>query len=136
MIGRLLFAFILLAGIFASCRYDEEIISSDQELALFYSEDTLSFDTVFTVSGSITKRLVVRNPNRNAIQLDRIYLGRGSESPYSIIVAGDESSDITGEVIYGEDSLLVLVNVTIDPNEAMQPFIVRDSILFAYNNRL
>jgi hypothetical protein len=71
---------ILLAGIFGSCQYEEEWISDDPGLTVRYSEDTISFDTVFTVAGSISKRLTVINPNENAIKFDRIYLGRGSQS--------------------------------------------------------
>jgi hypothetical protein len=132
----LIIVLLLLVGIAAACRYEEEIITANDGVMVFYSEDTISFDTVFTVAGSITKRLTIRNPNKNAILFDRIYLGRGMDSPYSIIVAGDEKPEIANQMIYGEDSLLVLVRVSIDPNDELQPFIVRDSILFTYNDRL
>ncbi|MBR9998854.1 MAG: right-handed parallel beta-helix repeat-containing protein [Cyclobacteriaceae bacterium] len=136
MIYRIIFTVVILTGISASCQYGEEIISSQPGLELQYSEDTISFDTVFTISGSITKRLMILNPNNNAIQIDRIYLGGGTQSEYSIIVAGDEKPEVNGQLIYGEDSLLVLVRVSIDPNDDQLPFIVRDSILFSYNERL
>jgi hypothetical protein len=136
LICRVLIAVILLLGFFSSCQYEEEWISDDPELTIRYSEDTLSFDTVFTVSGSVAKRLTVLNPNKNAVKFDKIYLGRGIQSEYSIIVAGIEQDEVLDQVIYGNDSLLVLVQVAIDPNDATLPFIVRDSILFSYNGRL
>jgi hypothetical protein len=136
LICRVFIVLILLVGIFFSCQYEEEWISDDPGLILQYSTDTLSFDTVFTVSGSITKRLTVRNPNKNAIRFDRIYLGRGSRSEYSITVAGIQKDQIFDQVIFGSDSMLVLVKVAIDPNDETLPFIVRDSILFEYNDRL
>jgi hypothetical protein len=130
----IIFAFFL--GIASACVHEEEMISGEYGLNLLYSADTISFDTVFTVSGSISKRLTIRNPNKNAIRFNRIYLGRGSESPYSMVVAGDEKPEISDQIIYGEDSLLVLVRVSIDPNDEFLPFIVRDSILFSYNGRI
>lgn len=136
MICRDFIALILLVSIFSSCQYEEEWISDDPGLILQYSTDTLTFDTVFTVSGSITKRLTVRNPNKNAIRFDRIYLGRGSRSEYSITVAGIEQDQVFDQVIFGSDSMLVLVKVAIDPNDETLPFVVRDSILFEYNDRL
>ena len=133
---RVFIAAILLLGFFSSCQYEEEWISDDPGLTIRYSEDTLSFDTVFTVSGSVAKRLTVLNPNKNAVKFDRIYLGRGNQSEYSIIVAGMEQDEVLDQIIYGNDSLLVLVKVAIDPSDATLPFIVRDSILFSYNGRL
>ena len=73
------------------------------------------FDTLFTSIGSTTKRLRVMNPNKKALKISNISLAGGSESPYSIIVNGDEGVSFDDIVVFGEDSLLILVEVTIDP---------------------
>ncbi len=127
---------MLLIGFFSSCQYEEEWVTDDPGLTIQFSADTISFDTVFTVSGSVTKRLSVRNPNKNAVNFDKISLGNGPQSEYSIIVAGVEQNEVLDQILFGNDSLLILVKVAINPNDQTLPFIVRDSILFSYNNRL
>jgi hypothetical protein len=136
LIFRPIIPIIIFTSIFAACKYDEEIISDNPGLSIVFSSDTISFDTVFTDLGSVTKRLTVLNPNKNAIILDRVYVGKGSESAYQITVSGVEQNEVRDQIVYGNDSLLILVNVTINPDDRSLPFIVADSILFAYNNQI
>ena len=120
-------------GTFLACDPIEEEISTDSSLRLSASTDTVTFDTIFSSVGSITKRFRLFNPNEKAIELDRIYLGRGSDSPYAITVNGERGTSLTSEVILGKDSLLVLVDVTIDPNDQNLPFLVKDSVIIDFN---
>jgi len=119
-----------------SCTTEDEIISDNPDYQLTFSSDTITFDTVFTSLGSVSKRLMVHNPNPNALIIEKIYVGNGMESPYSITVGGKESNFIENQHILGNDSLLVLVSVTIDPTAASLPFVVRDSIVFITNDNL
>ena len=119
-----------------SCVNEEEVISTDPGYQLTFSTDTIAFDTVFTSIGSVTERFLVRNQNPNALIIERIYLGSGQDSPYSITVSGYESNSVENQQILGNDSLLVLVSVKIDPSEESLPFVVRDSIVFITNGNV
>ena len=115
---------------------EDEIISTDPGYQLTFSTDTIAFDTVFTSIGSVTKRFLVRNQNPNALIIEKIYVGNGQDSPYSITVSGYESNSVENQQILGNDSLLVLVSVKIDPSDESLPFVVRDSIVFITNGNL
>ncbi len=136
MIYRIIIISVIGTLISVSCRYDNEIISDNPPLSIRFSEDTISFDTVFVTLGSITKRLTVTNPNRNAVNLKKIYVGRGDQSEFQITVAGIEQNEVFDHIILGNDSLLILVKVTINPNQENLPFIVKDSIVFNYNEQI
>lgn len=83
--------------------------------------------------GSVTKRLRIYNPNKNAIELTKLSLGKGQSSPYTIWVNGEKSDSFTNEVIFGKDSLLVLIEVFIDPKDEDLPFLVKDSLIVEAN---
>ena len=133
---RYLIYLILFIIIQFSCKTEDEIISDNPGFQLTFSSDTITFDTVFTSIGSVSKRLMVYNPNPNALNIERINVGNGMESSYSITVGGNESNIIENQHILGNDSLLILVTVTIDPTDESIPFIVRDSIIFNTNGNL
>ncbi len=116
-----------------SCDPIEEKITTENAARLTYSSDTIIFDTLFSTVGSITKRLRIYNTNEKAISLDKIALGKGSNSSYKIIVNGEEASSFADEVIFGNDSLLVLVEVFINPQDENLPFLVKDSLVIASN---
>ena len=119
-----------------SCTPTDEEFTFDESVNLTFSADTVIFDTVFTSVGSITKRLKVYNRNKNAIRISSIDLAKSSSSPYTLTVNGVESDSFDGEEILGEDSLLVLVKVFIDPKNETLPFLVKDSIVFNTNNNV
>ena len=123
----------LLLGIIA-CQPEEEIISSDPDIQLSFSKDTVTFDTIFSSVGSITKRFKVYNRAENALVIDQMQLSRGNNSPYSLIVNGQEAKSFNDVFLLGKDSLMVLVKVKIDPGNENLPFLVKDSVLFITNN--
>ena len=132
----LIILLILFATLQFSCSPEEEVISDNPEYFLSFSSDTISFDTVFTSRGSVSKRLTVRNPNPNALNIDKIYLGNGQGSSYRITVSGKEANWVENQYILGNDSLLLLVTVNIDPSDESLPFIVRDSVVFETNGNI
>lgn len=124
----------LLLGFFIlSCDRIEEEITTDQSARLAFSTDTVLFDTVLSSVGSITQRVKIFNPNERAIELSDIRLGTGDLSPYSITVNGESGKQFENTVIFGEDSLLVLVKVLIDPQNDATPFLVKDSLIVESN---
>lgn len=109
------------------------MLSTSVNDRLHFSEDVIFFDTLFTSIGSITKRLIVYNPNKNKVRVSSILLAGGSNSPYSIIVNGRSGPSLTDLDILGNDSIYVLIKVLIDPSNQDLPFLVSDSILFNTN---
>lgn len=118
---------------FGGCQLEQLDVSDDPGLVVFTSTDTLVFDTLLTERLSITKRLKIYNPNEKAIEIDRIGLGGGNSSPYDLVLNGREEKEILDEVVFGKDSLLILVNVNIENQNESLPFLVKDSIEIWWN---
>lgn len=121
--------------IFTSCRKDETI-SSDPSYKLKFSTDSVMFDTVFTTMGSVTKRLMVYNPNENSVIISRVKLAGGSNSPYSVNIDGSSGTSVSNIKIGGNDSLYVFVKVTVDPVNDNLPLVVKDSVIFETNGNI
>ncbi|MFY8035326.1 MAG: hypothetical protein ACOVMN_12455, partial [Flexibacteraceae bacterium] len=119
---------ILALTVFFACNQPEETVTSAPEKALQFSDDTVYFDTIFTQLKSITKRLRVYNPNKNAVNISTVSVSGNSN--YSISVKGKKGNQ-NNVLLYGGDSMYVLVTVTIDPNQSNLPFVIEDSLQFA-----
>lgn len=116
-----------------ACVPEQEEITFDPSASLRFSSDTVLFDTVFTSVGSITKRLRVYNDAERAVQISAINLGEGSDSPYMVAINGVFRERFEDVTLLGNDSLLVLVEVTIDPRDENLPFLVSDRLTFLTN---
>lgn len=110
-----------------------EEISFDTSAQLRFSQDTVFFDTVFTSLGSITKRFRVYNDAENAVVISSISLQEEGESNFSIFANGLAGPNIENVRILGKDSILVLAEVLIDPQDENLPFLVTDKINFETN---
>ena len=120
---------LLLFGLI-SCR--EGIISSDPTLKLRFSHDTLLFDTVFTTIGSSTKRVMVYNPNKNAVSIQQVSMREGKH--FHINLDGENNMDqLRNITVRGGDSLFMFVRVYIDPLNEDNPVLVDDDIAFSVN---
>lgn len=127
-------AFYIIAAI--SCVPVEEKITTSNFSRLTFSSDTVIFDTLLSTIGSITKRLKIFNNNNRAIMLNRLALGKGINSAYTIRVNGKKLPSFSDEVIFGNDSLLVLVEVFINPQDVNLPFLVKDSLIIESNGNV
>lgn len=116
----------------AACSLSEENISENPK-ALTFSTDTVFFDTVFTEVKNFTKRLRIRNPNDNAVRIDKISLANAN-TPYSLTINGEKVQEKKDLIILGKDSILVLITVKLDANDKNLPFIVEDSLLVSLKN--
>ncbi|MBV6646920.1 MAG: hypothetical protein KI790_15795 [Cyclobacteriaceae bacterium] len=130
---RIPYFLLILIGVLQYCTPPEEEITRDGDLDLVFSTDTVLFDTLLSARTSITRRLRIFNPHKNAIEIERISLGQGRQSPYDIIVNGKPGSEIERELVFGGDSLLVLVDVEIDPQDQDSPYLVKDSVIVEWN---
>lgn len=136
-IRSIIFAFLavnLLGGIFSSC-IKEENFAEGRGVALSFGSDTVSFDTVFTTVGSVTKTLVVYNRESKPVKIDRVSLKNGAASYFRLNVDGDNSLVAKDVEIGAKDSMYVFVRVELNPNNQSNPLLVEDEIVFAFNGK-
>ena len=127
------FLLFLLTGLtLLSCRKEEKI-TTDPSAKLEFSGDTVLFDTVFTTVGSTVASLLVYNPNDKKIVISSIQLAGGSASQFRLNIDGVPGASASNVEISGHDSLYIFVEVTVDPNNNLSPFLVTDSIVFSTN---
>ncbi|MBK9319794.1 MAG: hypothetical protein IPM91_13960 [Bacteroidetes bacterium] len=124
--------FIILASIlFHSCEKDE--LLTDAGARPNFSTDTIMFDTVFVSIGSVTKNFRVYNPYDKTMKISSIRLAGGAGSLYRMNVNGLPGKSFTDVEIRGGDSIWIFVEVTINPNNQLLPYVVQDSIIFETN---
>ena len=80
-------AFFLMLSI-SSCKKE----TFNTSAALGFSDDTITFDTLFTTLGSTTKFFTLRNTTKQAIKISNISLGGGAASSYRMSVDGDNGA--------------------------------------------
>lgn len=118
-----------------SCKKTDRFITTSTAI-LTTSVDTLKYDTVFTSVGSITKSLKIINPNKQKLLLNSIKLMGGNASFYKINVNGTAGTVLNNVVINANDSIYLFANLTINPTNALLPFVVRDSVQVTYNGNI
>jgi len=124
---------IFLLYFFYSCEKEE--INTSIDANLLFSEDTISFDTIFTSIGSATQRFTVKNPYQKNLKINSIELAGGESSPYRLNIDGYPGYRLENVELREKDSLYIFVEVTIDPNSTNLPMVVKDSIIFSFNNK-
>ncbi len=124
---------IFIATLFtiASCRKD--VFLTDTAVKLSFSNDTLTFDTVFTSIGSATRYFKIYNKENKKIKISNIKLAGGVDSHFRINVDGIAGIEAKEVEIAANDSLYIFAAVTVDPNNLANPFVIEDSILFNTN---
>ncbi|NCB08314.1 MAG: hypothetical protein EOM73_09140 [Bacteroidia bacterium] len=129
-----LYFFVLLFGagiMFFSCQ--EEEFTSDPMVKLEFTTDTITFDTIFSTIGSTTQWFTVKNPSKQTVNISKIQLAGGENSPFRLNINGIQANQDINVRIPGGDSLYIFVEVTIDPTGQNHPMIVQDSIMFQLN---
>ncbi|MBQ9253584.1 MAG: hypothetical protein IJ180_02295 [Bacteroidales bacterium] len=126
--------FCLCNIILSSCT-NEEDYATGKNVQLKFSSDTISFDTIFTTVGSVTKQVRIFNRENAPVKIDRIFLGGGQSSYYRLNVDGDTSLVAKNIEIGAKDSIFVFVRVEIEPNNQNTPLLVQDSIVVAFNGK-
>lgn len=129
LLTMILTVFVLIVGL-QSCN-EEEDFTSDSSARLYFSADTVRFDTLFTSVGSATKRLqIFRGKGKGGIIIPSIRLGSDGQSGFRINLDGMSGTRFTDVEIGQGDSLFCFVEVTIDPHDSDVPLLLTDSILF------
>ena len=119
---------ILLITIIFACK-KEEISNSNSNATLHFSTDTITFDTIFTSIGSITKTLTVYNHNSFDIRTN-IDLRGISAAHFRVNIDGIEGNNQSNIGIPAKDSIFIFLEVTIDPSNNNTPYILADSLIF------
>ncbi len=129
------FAALLLLTVFASCDVETEFLTGEQ-VALRFSLDTLTFDTVFTARGSATRQLKVYNDKDQPVQIDRIFVEGNTGVNFIFNADGTQGPEARDVVIWGNDSIFIFVEVEVDPTEPTEvsPFIAEDLLVFETGN--
>ena len=131
---KILSIFAIFLGIL-SC--EREYSFRGNEEGLHFSADTITFDTIFTTIGSATQYLKVYNPYGVDMIIDAIKLAGGENSKFFKLningFPGNEQIDIP---LNSKDSLFIFVEITVDPLENMNSFIIEDSIVFFTKDKI
>ena len=125
----------LTVGLFTMNSCHKELFSSKGGVS--FSPDTLTFDTVFSTLGSVTLSFTVRNTQNKAVNISDIKLMQQAGTQFRILVPPNPATNPCIEYknisIPAHDSIYVFVEVTINPNNANNPFVVLDQIQFVTN---
>lgn len=114
----------------------KQTLITDSAAKLGFSTDTLAFDTVFSTIGSATRLFKVFNRNKQPISISKIQLSGGASSQFRMNVDGLPGTLFESIEIAAEDSLYVFVEVTIDPGNVNNPFLILDSVVFLTNGNI
>lgn len=129
----LLFLLTILLNLLPACNEMEENYSTNPNLRLSFSLDTLTFDTVFTTVGSATRQFMIYNYNKEPLNIESILLAGAGSTGFRINVDGRKGDSFSNIGILDQDSLFVFVEVTVDPNGKNQPLLIEDSVVFTVN---
>lgn len=124
MIRRILWVFVL--PLWWACTPDEEVFSELSDESLYFSADTLYFDTLLTTLPSPSYRVLLFNPNKNGVIVPNIGLGQQESSPFELTVNGLTARSFENLKILGNDSLLVLVKATLPTTGEPTPIRITD----------
>jgi len=124
------FVGIMVAIMFTSCQ--KEPIYAGNDAVLQFSKEIISFDTVFTTIGSVTRVLKVSNPQKNTIKTNISLLG-GNASCFSINVDGEAGTVFEDVEIRGKDSIFIFIKVNLNQNAQNMPMVIADTLVFSTN---
>ncbi len=126
--------FLTVIVLILSCRKNSFITGKDANV--FFSADTLFFDTVFVSTGSVTQSVKILNPNSKKLHLDVVRLMGGAQSYFNLNIDGSPGPEQDNIDLDAGDSLYIFVAVQINPASANLPFVVQDSIQVSFNGNL
>lgn len=126
---------VLLLAMLQLFACQENTISDDPTLQLAFSHDTMLFDTVFTTMGSSTRKIMVYNPNKNAVNIEQVSMKNGNY--FHINLDGENKiENLRNLVVRGGDSLFLFVRAYIDPLDENSPVLIEDNIAFRVNGNI
>src|ERR1700726_2567284 len=131
-----MFKFLLLSvlagGLMISCQKQS---NQNGNARLLLSADTVSFDTVFAATATVTQQVKLINDNDFGFAINSISLAGGSASPFIINIDGSPGPEVTNLNVPANDSLIIFVTVYIRAGSGPIPFHLQDSIRISYNGK-
>ena len=109
--------------------------NQNESARIFLSADTVSFDTVFAATVSVTQQVKLINNNNFGLTVNTISLAGGSTSPFIINIDGSPGPEVSNVGIPSNDSLIIFVTVYIRNLSGPIPFHLEDSIRISYNGK-
>lgn len=126
---------VTIISVFDTCAESDDF-SSDPDLKLTFSCDTVRFDTVFTTIGSSTNTIQIYNRNNKSLRIESIEIMNPHKSGFQMIIDGESGTRLKNIDILKKDSLYGFLRVTIDPLNINNPLLIRDSIRFVTNGNV
>lgn len=124
----LLFSLFLIAAIsFSGCTEDNIFEGKN---GLSFSQDTVSFDTLFSTIGSSTAWLKVINNDNKALTISSVRLKSGGESGFQINLDGENALSFSNIVIPAHDSLFLFIQLKSFTQNSDKPKFIEDAVLF------
>ncbi len=120
----------MLTLVFSSCKKEDYYTKEDASLE--FSQSVITFDTVFTTIGTITKKFTVYNPHKSTIKTNIALMG-GSTSYFSVNVDGVSGTSFTDVEIPAKDSIFIFVKANINSNNTNGPILRVDELNFSTN---
>jgi hypothetical protein len=121
---------LLFTLVFSSCKKDDYYTKEDASLE--FSQSIITFDTIFSTIGTITKKFTVHNPHKNTIKTNIALIG-GNSSYFSVNVDGVSGTSFTDVEIPAKDSIFIFVKANINPNGVNGPILHVDELTFFTN---
>lgn len=119
----------MLAVVIVACNDDTDF-STDFNHKLFFSTDTIRFDTLFTTLSSSRDGAVVYNFNDKDLRILSVELAGGESSAFGVMVDGQYGAAMRDLEVRSGDSLYVFVNVTPGLNGTDVPLFLSDKLVF------
>jgi hypothetical protein len=101
-----------------------------------FSTDTLTFDTVFTSLGSTTRSFLIYNTTSKPISISNIKLMGLQGNQFRINVDGVSGTSFNNVEVLAKDSMFVFVEVTVNPNNVNNPYVITDEVQFLVKNQV
>ncbi|MCM1291344.1 MAG: hypothetical protein NC201_03930 [Prevotella sp.] len=114
----------------ASCISDD--ITNSASARLEFSTDTLSFDTVFTQTGTPTARLLVFNRGDKGVNISSISF-KNPNSYFRMNVDGQSGKSFQNVEIRAKDSIYVFIECTLPENHDSKPTLIEEQLQFLTN---
>ena len=112
---------LLLSSVLISSCSDDEQMTTDHSAQLSFSQDTVSFDTIFSGITSPTERVRVYNKNDKGLRIKNVRLESGGTSGFMMNVDGQNGTSINDVQVLKKDSVFLFVKVNIPTSSAMKP---------------
>lgn len=133
IVKNIIYIVIVVFFVLVSACKDDDSFSSDKNLKLTFSMDTVDFDTVFSSIGSATRQFKIYNRNKNSLLIESIEMVNAAKSGFRMNIDGEKGTKLNNVEILKKDSLYGFVEITVDPQDEKNPLLIRDSIRFVVN---